>query len=181
MFLTWTWLLAPALLAAHGEAQSCKPEFQGAALNLAKGRPACQSSIFPHEIIAAASKAVDGNCGGDWYKPGTCTHTLLDTEPWWYVDLGEQYAISVVVVKNRGDCCGERLQGAQIRVGDSVADHGKSNPLCGTITNTSLGSVSTLNCNWLKGRYVSVNIPGRAEYLTLCEVEVYGTKVEDLC
>ncbi|CAI5778802.1 Hypothetical predicted protein [Podarcis lilfordi] len=178
---TWTWLLALVLLAGQAEAQSCKPELQATARNLARGRPTCQSSIYPHEIIGTASKAVDGNCGGDWYKTGSCTHTQLDTEPWWHVDLGQQYAISAVVVKNRGDCCGKRLQGAEIRVGDSVADQGKSNPLCGTITDTSLGSVSTLYCNWLKGRYVSIHIPGRAEYLTLCEVEVYGTKAEDQC
>ncbi|XP_061463149.1 fucolectin-like [Rhineura floridana] len=176
-----TWLLALALLAGRGEAQSCRPELQGIAHNLAKGRPACQSSIYPHVIIGAASKAVDGNCGGDWFKDGTCTHTQQDTEPWWYVDLGDQYAISAVIVKNRGDGSGKRLEGAQIRVGDSVADHGKSNPLCGTITNTSLGSITTLYCNWLKGSYVSINIPGRAEYLHVCEVEVYGTKMEDQC
>nr|XP_034980357.1 uncharacterized protein LOC118089697 [Zootoca vivipara] len=181
MLLSWTGLLALVLLSGHAEAQSCKPELQGIALNLAKGRPTCQSSILPLEIIGTASKAVDGNCNGDWYKSGTCTHTQLDKEPWWHVDLGEQFAISAVVVKNRGDCCGERLQGAEIRVGDSVADRGKSNHLCGTITDTSLGSISTLYCNWLKGRYVSVHIPGRAEYLTLCEVEVYGTKAEDQC
>ncbi|XP_061463147.1 fucolectin-like [Rhineura floridana] len=176
-----TWLLALALLAGRGEAQSCNPELQGVAHNLAKGRPAYQSSLYPHPIVGAASKAVDGNCSGEWYTDGSCTHTGFEMEPWWYVDLGDQYAISAVVVKNRGDCCGERLQGAQIRVGDSVADHGKSSPLCGTITDTRLGSVSTLYCNWLKGRYVSIRIPGRAEFLHVCEVEVYGTKPEDTC
>ncbi|XP_061468224.1 fucolectin-like [Rhineura floridana] len=149
--------------------------------NLAKDRPGFQSSLYPHPIVGAASKAVDGNCGGDWFKDGSCTHTGFEMEPWWYVDLGDQYAISAVVVKNRGDCCGERLQGAQIRVGDSVADHGKSSPLSGTITDTRLGSVSTLYCNWLKGRYVSIRIPGWAEFLHVCEVEVYGTKPEDTC
>ncbi|XP_061463143.1 fucolectin-like isoform X2 [Rhineura floridana] len=176
-----TWLLALALLAGRGEAQSCRPELQGVAHNLAKGRPACQSSTLSNPIVGTASKAVDGNCSGEWFKDGSCTHTGWDMEPWWYVDLGGQYAISAVVVKNREDCCGERLQGAQVHVGDSVADHGKSSPLCGTITNTSLGSITMLSCNWLKGRYVSINIPGREEYLHVCEVEVYGAKAEDQC
>ncbi|XP_033012061.1 uncharacterized protein LOC117050501 [Lacerta agilis] len=180
MLLTWISMLTLALLAGRGEAQSCKPELRGIAHNLAKGRPAFQSSIYRHEIFTGGIKAVDGNCDG-LFNSGSCTHTNQDQDPWWYVDLGDQYAISAVVVKNRQGCCSERLLGAEIRIGDSVSDHGKSNSLCGTVTDTSLGSVSTLYCNWLKGRYVSVNIQGRAEYLTLCEVEVYGTKLDDQC
>ncbi|XP_060134164.1 uncharacterized protein LOC118089696 [Zootoca vivipara] len=179
MLLTWVSMLTClALLAWSGDAQSCRPELQGIVQNLAKGRPAFQSSIYSNVIFTGGKNAVDGNCNG-FFSNGSCTHTNQDQDPWWYVDLGKQYAISAVVVKNRQDCCSARLLGAQIRVGDSVADQGKSNPLCGTITDTSLGSISTLYCNWIKGRYVSVNIPGRAEYLTLCEVEVYGTKVDD--
>ncbi|CAI5778806.1 Hypothetical predicted protein [Podarcis lilfordi] len=176
----WIWLLVLALLAECAEAQSCKPDLRGAARNLARGRPACQSSIYSHPIIPSASKAIDGNCEGNFFH-GSCTHTSTEKEPWWHVDLGEQFAISTVVVKNREDCCSERLLGAEIRVGDSVADHGKSNPLCGNITDTRRGSFSSLNCHWLKGRYVSVNLPGDASTLTLCEVEVYGTKLGDQC
>ncbi|KAG6926951.1 pentraxin S homeolog, partial [Chelydra serpentina] len=99
--------------------------------------------------------------------------TQLDTEPWWTVDLGSRQSVSAVIVKNREDeCCGERIRGAQIRVGDSLIDHGKNNPICGTVTDTRPGSVSTICCNGLEGRYVTIVIPGRAEYLTLCEVEV---------
>ena len=29
-------------------------------------------------------------------------------------------------------------------------------------------------CNGMEGRYVNIVIPGRQEYLTLCEVEVTG-------
>lgn len=58
-----------------------------------------------------------------------CGHTQADPDPWWTVDLGSQYSISAVIVKNREDCCGERLRGAQIHVGDSLEDHGKQNPM----------------------------------------------------
>ncbi|XP_066479181.1 fucolectin-4-like [Tiliqua scincoides] len=145
------------------------------ARNLALGRCARQSSIFPYEIIGKACKAVNGNCDGD-FEQASCTHTNLDMEPWWYVDLGDQFFISTVVVKNREDCCSERLKGAEIQVGNSLANHGKSNPVCGRIANPSPGSISTIHCNGQEGRYVSISIPGRAEYLTLCEVEVYGSK-----
>lgn len=50
---------------------------------------------------------------------------------------------------------------------------------CGTITDTTPGSISTISCNGMEGRYVTITIPDRVESLTLCEVEVYGTPVGD--
>nr|XP_060628780.1 uncharacterized protein LOC132773555 [Anolis sagrei ordinatus] len=177
MIRIWMGLLATVvILVGHGEAWSCKPELQGHFRNLARGRPAFQSSLYPLHNIGLASKAVDGNCNGDWYNIKSCTHTNRDYEPWWYVDLGEEYAIATVVVKNRGDCCGERLQGAQIRVGNYGGNNCKSNFHCGTITDTRAGSISTISCYGFKGRYVSIIIPNRREWLHVCEVEVYGTK-----
>uniref|UniRef100_A0A8D0BQ13 Fucolectin tachylectin-4 pentraxin-1 domain-containing protein n=1 Tax=Salvator merianae TaxID=96440 RepID=A0A8D0BQ13_SALMN len=147
--------------------------------NLARGRPACQSSVYLHEIIGSANKAVDGDCDGN-YTQGSCTHTNGEANPWWYVDLGTSYAIAAVIVYNRADCCSERLRGAEVRVGNSVIDGGKSNALCGTIENTT-DSASTLHCNWLRGRYVTIRIPRQSVYLMLCEVEVYGLVSENQC
>ncbi|XP_060134163.1 uncharacterized protein LOC118089697 [Zootoca vivipara] len=175
MLLTWTWLLALMFLAGQGEAQSCKPDLQGIVRNLASGRPACQSSVVSHPLIPSASKAVDGNCDGDFAR-ASCTLTKFEKEPWWRVDLGDQYAITTVVLKSCLDCWCESLQGAEIHVGNSIADHGKSNPLCGNVTDPIHGSISTIFCQKLKGRYVSVNLPGRRAALSLCELEVYGTK-----
>ncbi|CAI5778805.1 Hypothetical predicted protein [Podarcis lilfordi] len=180
MLLTWTCPLALMFLAGHGEAQSCKPELQGIVRNLASGRPACQSSIMSHPLVPSASKAVDGNCDGD-FAHASCTLTKFEKEPWWHVDLGEQYAITAVLLKVCLHCWCERLQGAEIHVGNSIADHGKSNPLCGNITDPTRGSISTIFCQQLKGRYVSVNLPGRKAALTLCELEVYGTKSGAKC
>ncbi|XP_067323318.1 fucolectin-like [Anolis sagrei] len=177
MIQIWMGLLATVMiLVGHGEAQSCKPEPRGRFHNLARGRPAFQSSLYPLENIGLASKAVDGNCNGDW-SIKSCIHTNDDYEPWWYVDLEAEYAIATVVVKNREDCCRERLGGAQIRVGNYGGNNSKSNFLCGTITDTRADSMSTISCYGSKGRYVSINIPGRKEWLHVCEVEVYGTKV----
>ncbi|XP_039177324.1 fucolectin-like isoform X2 [Crotalus tigris] len=177
MLLTWMWLPVLGLLAGQGEAQSCRPDLIGVAINVARGRPAFQSSTFPSQFNSVASKAVDGNCSGRWIGQNTCTHTKRERGPWWYVDLGSRHAISSVVVKNRADCCGERLQGAEIRVGNFVSNHGKNNPLCGRITDTRLGSISTISCNGRVGRYVTVTVPSRTVSLALCEVEVYGTRV----
>nr|XP_014433016.2 uncharacterized protein LOC106732561 isoform X1 [Pelodiscus sinensis] len=142
------------------------------AQNLALRRQAAQSSSFLGTIFDMAGNAVDGNRNGVWER-GSCSLTKRDTEPWWTVDLGRRHSVSMVMVKNREDgSYWKRLKGAEIHVGDSLTDNGKSNPLCGTINDTRPGSLSTICCNGRQGRYVTTTIPGRAEYLSLCEVEV---------
>ena len=42
------------------------------------------------------------------------------------------------------------------------------------ISSISGGTTKTFACNGMEGRYVNIVIPGRREYLTLCEVEVNG-------
>ena len=49
---------------------------------------------------------------------------------------------------------------------------------CGIITDAGPGSLSTVCCAGLQGRYVTVTIPGREEQLALCEVEVYSVVPE---
>ncbi|XP_026547329.1 fucolectin-like, partial [Notechis scutatus] len=142
--------------------------------NLALGKPASQSSIHHHDIVGSADKAVDGNCNGDWYN-NSCIHTKNEMNPWWLVDLGEPRKISVVLVKTRYDCCAKRMYEAEVHLGNSLKDHGRANPLCGTILNVSPGSITTIYCNGQEGRYISVHLPAK-DYLNMCEVEAYGIK-----
>nr|XP_014344326.1 PREDICTED: uncharacterized protein LOC102355748 [Latimeria chalumnae] len=44
---------------------------------------------------------------------------------------------------------------------------------CGTFTSNVAGATETFCCNGMEGRYVTIVIPGRKEYLTLCEVEAF--------
>lgn len=46
------------------------------------------------------------------------------------------------------------------------------------ISSISAGSTQRFECKGMRGRYVSVVIPGRSEVLTLCEVEVYGSRLD---
>ncbi|KAL0166468.1 hypothetical protein M9458_038312, partial [Cirrhinus mrigala] len=62
------------------------------------------------------------------YKLGSCTHTAKD-DPWWRVDLKTAYKIARVSITNRGDCCPERINGAQIRIGNSLKNNGNDNEL----------------------------------------------------
>ncbi|KAM8967922.1 fucolectin-6-like [Pelodytes ibericus] len=144
-------------------AQSCDP--QPGAVNLARSGEASQSSNFD---IADASKAIDGNAEKNYYIH-PCAHTNNDENPWWRLNLRKKTKIGSVVIVNREDCCGIRLQGAQIRVGNSPDIN---NPVCGTINDVSQSRI-TVCCNGMEGQYITVSIPGRREYLTLCEVEVY--------
>ncbi|XP_063183755.1 uncharacterized protein LOC134512307 [Chroicocephalus ridibundus] len=167
MALPWALLLLGEVLAQDAATQGCV--LPPAAYNAALGRPASQSSVFPN--ISIAANAVDGNRDGVW-QHGSCSRTLSEREPWWNVDLGGRRAVAAVVVKNRQDCCWERLRGAQVHVGDAPGERGKDNPICGTITDAGPGSLSTVCCAGLQGRYVSVLLAGREDALVLCEVEV---------
>ncbi|KAL0189940.1 hypothetical protein M9458_017039, partial [Cirrhinus mrigala] len=75
-----------------------------------------------------AEKAVDGNRDTN-YRKGSCTLTKTEFNPWWRVDLGNVYSISKVAITNRGDCCKERLKGAQIRIGNNLSNNGNNNEL----------------------------------------------------
>ncbi|ROI15874.1 Fucolectin-4, partial [Anabarilius grahami] len=138
--------------------------------NLALGATAVQSSTYE---TAAAQKAVDGNRNSDYHR-GSCSHTKGDRNPWWRVDLLNVYMVTRVSITNRGDCCAERINGAQIRIGNSLQNNGNSNQLAATVVSIPLGQTKTFEFESIKGRYVNIFVPGRNEYLTLCEVEVFA-------
>ncbi|KAK7138550.1 hypothetical protein R3I93_015859 [Phoxinus phoxinus] len=140
--------------------------------NLALGATAVQSSTYSG---AGAQHAVEGNRDSD-ARHGSCSHTNADRDPWWRVDLGKVYEVTRVSITNRGDYGPERINGAQIRVGNSLENNGNNNELAATVVSISAGVTKTFKFNPIKGRYVNIIIPGRNEYLTLCEVEVFAEK-----
>src|SRR5258708_34190913 len=74
--------------------------------NLAQGKIATQSSTYMSS--AGASNAVDGNTDGN-FPDGSVTHTNLDANAWWQVDLGTPAAVSSISIWNRTDCCPDRI------------------------------------------------------------------------
>uniref|UniRef100_A0A3Q3FFB4 Fucolectin tachylectin-4 pentraxin-1 domain-containing protein n=1 Tax=Labrus bergylta TaxID=56723 RepID=A0A3Q3FFB4_9LABR len=141
--------------------------------NLALRGKAFQSSTASGS--SSASKAIDGRRDSTYYK-GFCTHTLEETNPWWRLDLRETHAVTSVKVTNRGDCCAQRLDGAEIRIGNSAENNGNDNPKCASISHIGAGKTVTFYCEGgsVMGRFVNVIIPGPKKILTLCEVEVYA-------
>ncbi|XP_067217489.1 uncharacterized protein [Chanodichthys erythropterus] len=136
--------------------------------NLALNAMALQSSLG--HSLGDAQHAVDGNRDTNYGK-GSCTQTKSEFNPWWRVDLGNVYRISNVTITNRGDCCKERIRGAQIRVGNSLDNSGNNNELVATVL-TVFSGTQTFSFESLNGRYVNIFLPGNDEILTLCEVEV---------
>ncbi|XP_074510984.1 fucolectin-5-like [Sebastes fasciatus] len=140
--------------------------------NIAKGGKVTQSSLGFNGI---PERAIDGNRTSIW-KQGSCSHTQKDKKPWWTLDLLKTYNINTVTVTNRMDCCHDRINGAEIRIGNSLNDDGNDNPRCAVISSIAAGTSKTFACEGMEGRYVNIVIPGGLEYLTLCEVEVTGTE-----
>jgi len=117
----------------------------------------------------AAQFAIDGNTNGSFWG-GSVTHTNTQTNPWWTVDLNSTFFVENIRLFNRTDCCGDRLNGANLSVLDE-----------------SMNPVATINvgtANWsnkifpmpygTEGRYVRVEVPGGGKVLSLAEVQVFG-------
>ena len=68
--------------------------------------------------LGVSSNAVDGNRHPD-YAEKSCVQTDFQMEPWWIVDLQDDFYVTSVVITNRGDCCSERLQKFEIHVSGS--------------------------------------------------------------
>uniref|UniRef100_H3B360 Fucolectin tachylectin-4 pentraxin-1 domain-containing protein n=1 Tax=Latimeria chalumnae TaxID=7897 RepID=H3B360_LATCH len=144
-------------------------------LNVALHGTADQSSVYQEEGMP--EHAIDGNKNSN-YMIKSCTHTIPEMGPWWRVDLKKPHQISRVAITNRGDCCAERLEGAEVRIGNSLDNNGNNNPKCGAVESTSAWSTHTFCCSGMEGRYVSIVIPGRKDVLSLCEVEIFGIPAE---
>ncbi|XP_028973266.1 fucolectin-like [Esox lucius] len=138
--------------------------------NVALRGVATQSSLWSNDV---AQLAIDGNRDAN-LADRSCSSTSEETNPWWRVDLLGRYSVTAVTVTNREDCCPTRIDGAEIHIGNSLDNNGIDNPRCAVISNIPAGQTYTFQCNEMEGRYVVLVIPGQAQYLTLCEVEVYG-------
>lgn len=133
-----------------------------------KAVSATQSSS-PYGKTGDAKNAINGDKQCSWtYNELTnsLTHTDSQKNAWWNADLGSVKTVQAVTTYNRADCCQERLNGYEVRVGNDP--NPLNNPACPGIQN----GASNVVCN-LQGRYVGVVLTG-TNPLTLCEVEIFG-------
>jgi alpha-L-fucosidase len=131
--------------------------------NLAKGKPATQSSTYGG---ADAGRAVDGNQNGNYFN-NSVTHTNSEAGAWWKVDLGSINNIGEIKIFNRTDACMDRLSDYYVSVLDQNQNQVWSNHQT-TYPNPSV----TVNAGGVSGRYVKIQLTG-TNYLSLAEVEVY--------
>ncbi|XP_059211220.1 uncharacterized protein LOC131989882 isoform X2 [Centropristis striata] len=154
--------------------QLCEVKVYGvsksAGANVALGGEATQSSMF--DFTLPPSLVIDGKPDAH-YDDFICTSTDYQDDPWWRVDLGAPYQISLVHVMRRKDCCASELKGAEIRIGYSLNNNGNNNPRCAVIKVTS-EVVMAFHCSKFSGRYVNIYLPKVNRRLQLCEVKVYG-------
>ncbi|PAA83503.1 hypothetical protein BOX15_Mlig033295g1 [Macrostomum lignano] len=110
------------------------------------------------------SRAIDGNTSQN-YRKHSCTHTEIE-RGWWQARLTSRAHIKRIQIFNRRDCCANRLRNFYITVdGHKCAEYRSSKAF----------SVKTFNCDRV-GAVVRIHNRMRT-YLTLCEVQVYGTYV----
>ena len=126
--------------------------------NVALGKPTHQSSTLYGSI---SSNAVNGN------KVSGGTHTDLDNNPWWSVDLEGMFEIVRIRVFRTGDCCWDRLKDFKLEIfsGENREwsyTH-KGIPEYETVINLPYS---------FSGDKIQISLPEKTQYLTLTEVEV---------
>ncbi|XP_060567409.1 fucolectin-6-like [Ruditapes philippinarum] len=136
-------------------------------VNLALNKNARQSDVQGGRYAALA---VDGGLSqhmGD----NSCTHTTARADAFWEVDLGRAYFIDHVIIYNRADCCSNRLREVELYIGlktETYKQYGFHEGVVGPTYTFQLENVAL-------GRWVRITtIPSVIDYLTLCEVQVFG-------
>ncbi|HEX5270562.1 MAG TPA: DUF1553 domain-containing protein [Gemmataceae bacterium] len=86
--------------------------------NVARRGEASQSST---DYEGKASRAIDGNTDGDYFRSNSVTHTKHEANPWWEVKLAAAVPVDQVVVWNRTDGgTGARLSNFRVSVLDDA-------------------------------------------------------------
>ncbi|XP_074655596.1 fucolectin-like [Tubulanus polymorphus] len=105
---------------------------------------------------------------------------------WWMVDLKRKYLVRNVYVANRADCCASRLRDFDILVTldrpvpEYALDVTPDNTCIHKTGSMMLGEKRNFTCaSPIVGNFVIITKPGNSEALTLCEVQVYGSKAPD--
>jgi Protein of unknown function (DUF1553)/Protein of unknown function (DUF1549)/Planctomycete cytochrome C/F5/8 type C domain len=85
--------------------------------NIATKGTASQSSI---DYGGEPARAIDGNTNGKFEQGKSITHTARSENPWWEVDLGNEYPLDGVIVWNRLEGMSDRIKGARVVLLDAL-------------------------------------------------------------
>jgi hypothetical protein len=142
------------------------PAFAQVGPNLARGKPARQSSTA-HD--GQAARATDGRTDGA-YQAGSVTRTAWGAG-WLDVDLGAPVALGAVIVHNRTDCCGERLKDARVELAAEPCATPK--PLASRVITVPQPKTVLDFTGTPPARYLCVRHT-REEFLSVAELEAYA-------
>ena len=148
--------------------------------NLAIGKPTVQSSTYHqavswstgYDLVSSYANDGDERCRESGRYRLSSTKNFANS--YWRVDLQRSAVVLNVTIKNRDDANGAWISPFDVRVGYNATNGGRSNPICvaGAVFSSN-GEVKNFTCPETEGRYVSIHL-SRAQYLQLCEVQVYG-------
>lgn len=137
-------------------------------VNVATSGTATQSSTGTWGGFAQAELAIDGNTDGNYWN-GSVSHTLADTNAWWEVDLGSMFDIDSIVIWNRTDCCGDRIDPFSVSILDDF-----NSLVWSTSFTTFTGNPMTISpLAGTIGQVVRVQL-NQTNYLQLAEVQVFS-------
>jgi hypothetical protein len=136
---------------------------------VAQRKPATQSSLSPYSTKLGAGEAVSGTIPSNY-----AIHTLLETNPWWMVDLGFDYPIDRIVIHNRLEGFHERAKDCRVEISKDGTEWllihaGRVHFLGGTKGPPLVLPLERKEA----GRYVKISLPGK-EVLHLAQVEVFA-------
>ena len=139
---------------------------------ISRGKPTSQSSTSHG---GESSRAVDGYVDRN-YSDKSVTHTDVEADPWWLVDLEQSYAITSMCVHNREESYNARLSDriAGARIAFLAQD--------GTLVSEMELGYENYSTPWMcfevpagiVASKVKVWIPGPGKILSLAEVEIRG-------
>ena len=120
-----------------------------------------------------AGRAVDGNTDGSFWD-NSVTHTNLEDQPYWQVDLGESQYVDTLELWNRTDCCADRLNNFFVFYKDTPFIARNASDLLNedgvTFQAQFLAQTNPVVMKpQRRGRYVRVQLGGQG-YLSLAEV-----------
>jgi mono/diheme cytochrome c family protein len=126
---------------------------------------------------AAQTPEDDARGGCDGVKNGQWGfHTEREPQPWWQVDLGDQYHITKILVFNRCDTVASRASKLNIILSTDGQTWTKVYEHDGTVFyGQTDGKPLIVRLSEQVARYVRVQLPG-TDYLHLDEVEVYSSE-----
>ncbi|MGQ9770904.1 MAG: HzsA-related protein [Thermogutta sp.] len=123
---------------------------------------------------AAQRPEEDARGGCDGVKNGQWGfHTEREPQPWWQVDLGDQYHITKILIFNRCDTVAPRANRLQVLLSADGESWTKVYEHDGTVFyGHTDGKPLAVQLSELPARFVRVQLP-ETDYLHLDEVEVY--------